>query len=156
ELAAKISYDAERDLLSFAGIMTSTEQAALKALVPHVLPADIAYHDAVDNLFAQPDAIARPDERIWLTDNDMDATLPANNSLAKPMAAAAQRGMAYLQKTLSENAIVQQSSAQLGLTEALTRFLFEEFRVMPPIAPDPLKATVLKYFTQVFGPTSGV
>ena len=127
DLAAKISYDSEQGLLRFAGIMTNAEQEALNALVPNVLPPDVAYHIAVNSLAAQPQTIAPPDDRIWLTETDIDPTLPANNTLAKRLATAARKGLDYLSKTLAANTVVQQSSAQLGLTEALTRRLLDDF-----------------------------
>ncbi|MBI2998767.1 MAG: hypothetical protein HYY46_10020, partial [Deltaproteobacteria bacterium] len=156
ELAAKISYDVEQRLLRFAGIMSNAERSALNALVPNVLPSEVAYHIAVNSLATQPQAIVPPDDRIWLTDNDLDPTLPANNTLARRLASAIKKGLVYLSKTLAANTVVQQSSAQLGLTEALTRRLLEAFPVMPPIAPDPQKAALLAHFTRVFAPTSGV
>lgn len=155
DLAAKISYNAEQRLLRFAGIMTNSEQAALNALVPSVLPSDIAYHVAVNSLAIQPQAIALPDNRIWLTDNDIDPALPANNTVAKRLANAARKGLVYLSKTLAANAVVQQSSAQWGQTEALTRHLLEHFAVMPAIPPDPAKTTLSTYLTRIFAVTSG-
>ena len=152
DLAAKISYDVEQGLLRFAGIMTNSEQAALNALVPNVLPSDVAYHVAVNSLAFQPQAIVAPDDRIWLTDNDIDPTLPANNTLAKRLANAAKKGLNYLSKTLAAGAVVQQSSAQLGLTEELTRRLLEDFAVIP----DPANASLLAHLTRVFAaPSSG-
>jgi Tc toxin complex TcA C-terminal TcB-binding domain/Neuraminidase-like domain len=126
-LAAKISCDREEELLRFAGIMTNAEQAALNALVPNVLPSDVAYHIAVNSLASQPQTIASPDDRIWLTESDIDPTLPANNTLAKRLATAAGKGLGYLSKSLAANTVVQQSSAQLGLTEALTRHLLTQY-----------------------------
>lgn len=127
DLAAKISYDSEEELLRFAGIMTNAEQAALNALVPSVLPSDVAYHVAVNNLASQPQTITPPDDRIWLTQNDIDPTLPANNTPTKRLATAARNGLDYLSKTLAANNVVQKCGAQLGLTEALTRQLLTQY-----------------------------
>ena len=156
DLAAKISYDAEQSLLRFAGIMTNSEQEALNALVPNVLPPDVAYHVAVNSLAAQPQTIAPPDGRIWLTDNDVDPTLPASNTLAKRLVTAARKGLVYLSKTLVANTFVHQSNAQLGLTEALTLRLLDNFAIMPPILPDPANTSLLVHLTRVFAATSGV
>ena len=148
DLAAKISYDSEEELLRFAGIMTKAEQAALTAL-----STDADYTSAVNSLATQPQTIVPPDERIWLTDNDVDPTLPTSNTLAKRLAKAAKMGLAYLSKTLVANAVVQQSSAQLGLTEALTRRLLDDFAIMPPIPPG---TSLLAHLTRFFANTSGV
>ena len=135
--------------------MTNAEQSALNALVPNVLPPDVAYHVAVNSLAAQPQTIAPPDDRIWLTDNDIDPTLPTSNTLAKRLATAARKGLDYLSKTLAANAVVQQSNAQLGLTEALTRRLLDNFAIMPPIPPDPANTSLLAHLTRVFAATIG-
>ena len=156
ELAAKISYDVEQRLLRFAGIMSNAERSAIDALVPNVLPSEVAYHIAVNSLAAQPQAIVPPNGRIWLTDNDLDPTQPANNMLAKRLANAAKKALDYLSKTLAANAVVQQSSAQLGLTEALTRLLLDDFALMPPIPPDPLNTSLLEYLTRAFAATTSV
>lgn len=148
DLAVKISYDAEQRLLSFAGIMSIAEQSALNALVANVLPAELAYHVAVNSLAAQPQTIVPPDLRIWLSSNDLDATQSANDTLAKRLANAANRALLYLSKTLTENAVVQQSSAQLGLTEALTRRLLTQYALLPD--------TLLAHLTSTFAATSGV
>jgi Tc toxin complex TcA C-terminal TcB-binding domain/Neuraminidase-like domain len=156
DLSAKVSYDSEEELLRFAGIMTNAEQAALNALVPNVLPSDVAYHIAVNSLATQPQIIAPPDDRIWLTENDIDPTLPANNTLAKRLATAARKGLDYLSKTLAANTVVQECGAHLGLTEALTRRLLDDFVIIPPIPPDSQKVALLPHFTRVFAPTTGV
>ena len=148
DLAARISYDAEQSLLRFTGIMTAAQQLALNALVPNVLPEDIAYHNAVNDLAAQPQTIVSPDERVWLTDADLDTALPANDTYAKRLANAADRALVYLDKTLSENAVIAQSSTQLGLTEALTRRLLVDYAILP--------ATLLDHLVNVFAATSGV
>jgi hypothetical protein len=141
DLAAKISYDAEQRLLRFAGIMRNAEQAALDALVPNVLPSEIAYHNAVTSL-------ATPAEPIWLTSDDLDATQLANDTFAKRLANAAMKALAYLSKTLAENAVVQQSSAQLGLTETLTRRLLTGYAV--------LSGPLLAHLTGAFAATTGM
>jgi hypothetical protein len=152
ELAVSISYDVEQKLLRFAGIMNEAEQSALNGIVP---PAETAYHSAVNSLAAQPQAIMPPDDRIWLMDTDLDPTLLANNTLAKRLANAAKKALNYLSKTLAANTVVQQTSAQQGLTEALTRSLLEDFAVMPPILPAPQNAALLDHITRVFATTSG-
>jgi hypothetical protein len=148
ELAAKISYDAEQQLLRFVGIMTQAEQVALDALVPNVLPLEIAYHNAINSLATQPITIAPPDDRIWLTDSDLDITQPANDTYAKRLANAASKALNYLSKTSAENAVVQQSSTQLGLTEAVSRHLLTQYAVVPNL-PNPAK-TLLTHLTGDF------
>jgi hypothetical protein len=148
ELAAKISYDAEQQLLRFVGIMTQAEQVALDALVPNVLPLEITYHNAVNSLANQPITIIPPDDRIWLTDSDLDITQPANDTYAKRQANAANKALNYLSKTSAENAVVQQSSTQLGLTEAVSRYLLTQYAVVPNL-PNPAK-TLLTHLTGDF------
>ncbi len=145
-LALKISYDAEQHLLRFAGIMSGAERTLLHALVPNV-PAEAAYHNAVDSLGDQPEAMLAPDERIWLTDDDLDAAQAANDTFAKRLSNAAGKALAYLSKTLSEKAVVQQSSAALGLTEALTQRLLTNY----PVLPDAL----LAHLEGAFAATTG-
>lgn len=154
ELAAKISYDDEERLLVFNGIMKQSEQTALNALVPNVLPEEIAYHNAVNDLVLQPQNILPPDERIWLTDADLDSTIPANDTLAKRLANAALKALAYLSRTLVNNEVVEQASAQLGLTEALTRRLLTHYDVLP-IPPAPPNTSLLTYLTGDFATTIG-
>ena len=138
ELASKITYDPEQRLLHFSGIMSDTEQLTLLSLSD-----DPAYLTAVNSLAAQPQSIAPPDERIWLAEADLDATQPASDTYAKRLANAATKALSYLSKTLVENAIVQQSSAQLGLREALTRYLLTQY----PVLPDTLLAHLTGDFT---------
>ncbi len=147
-LARKISYDAEQRLLRFAGILSKDEKAALDAL-----SADADYRNAVNSLATQPGLITPPDERIWLLDADLqfplrDLDVPANDHLAQNLATAATKALAYLSQTLSESAVVQQSSAQLGLTEALTRRLLARYAVLPD--------TLLAHLTGAFAAATGV
>jgi hypothetical protein len=148
ELAAKISYDAEQHLLRFAGVMTQADQDLLNALVPSVLPEEIAYHNAVNDLAAQPQAIPAADERVWISDDDLDSTLPGNGTYAERLANAIREALAYLSRTLSKDVIVQQSSSQLGLTEALTRRLLTDYAILPD--------NLLSHLTNVFATTTGV
>jgi hypothetical protein len=154
DLAAKISYDDEERLLVFNGIMSASDQAALDALVPNVLPEEIAYHSAVNALFQQPQNILPPDPRIWLTDADLDSTIPANDTLAKRLATASLTALAYLSRTLSDSEVVEQVSTQLGLTEAMARQLLTHYEVLP-IPPAPPNTTLLAYFTGAFKATIG-
>jgi hypothetical protein len=155
DLAGKISFDIEQRSLRFAGAMMNAEQEALNALVPNALPEEAAYHIAINSLATQPQAIALPDRRIWLTDDDLDPTPPANDTLAKRAANAALKALDYLSKTLAANTVVQQSGAQLGLTEAVTRRLLDGFAILPPILPDPSNTTLLGRLTRVFAATTG-
>jgi hypothetical protein len=146
DLAAKISYDVEQRLLRFAGIMSSTEQAALNALIP-VLPSNAAYHAAIDGLAAQP--MTAIDDRVWLTDNDLDPALPANDTWTKRMANAAKKALDHLAKTFAANGLVQQAAAQLGLTDALTRHLLSQYAVLPN------SNTLLAHLTGPFAASGG-
>ena len=141
DLAAKISFNVEQALLDFSGFMSDAEKAALDALAANALPEEIAYHAAVASLRAQPLAIAPPDGRIWLTDSDLDVTQAANDTLAKRLATAISRALAYLSKTLAANALVQTASAQLGVTDALTRHVLTTYVVISTLPP-PTKQTL--------------
>jgi Tc toxin complex TcA C-terminal TcB-binding domain/Neuraminidase-like domain/Salmonella virulence plasmid 28.1kDa A protein len=152
ELSAKISYDAEQRLLRFAGIMSTNDSTALESLVLNVLPSEIAYHNAVHSLFSQPHAIVPAAERVWLTDSDLDPTQPSNDTLAKRLANAAVMALNYLSKTLAVNAVIQQSRAQLKLTEAMTRLLLTRYAIVPN-TPHPNK-TLLEYLTEDFADTT--
>jgi hypothetical protein len=140
-LAAKISYDAEERLLQFTGILSAAEKTQLDAL-----SADADYLSAVNSLFTQPGLAAPPDERIWLTDADL--ILPLLDNLAANLATAIKKALTYLSRTRSQNAVIEQSSAQLALTEAVTGFLFTEYALLP--------ATVMVQFTGPFVGTTGV
>ena len=146
-LALKISFDSEQRLLRFAGILAKEEKTALVAL-----SADADYRIALDILATQPEAIAAPDERIWLLDADLLFPLndpdPANGHLAENLALAVTRALTYLSKTLSEGAVVQQAAIQLGLTAEITRFLLTRYAVLPD--------SIMTHFTQVFATTTGV
>jgi receptor-binding and translocation channel-forming TcA subunit of Tc toxin/ABC toxin-like protein/neuraminidase-like protein len=147
-LASKISYDAEERLLQFSGILSQPEKALLDAL-----SADVAYRGAVNSLFTQPGLAAPPDERIWLMDADLlfplrDENVPANDNLAKNLATAINKALAYLSRTRSRSAVLEQSSAALGLTEAVTDFLLTKYARLP--------ATVMDHLTGPFVATSSV
>jgi hypothetical protein len=143
-LAARITYETEERRLRCAGILSPAERAALDGLAP---ASATAYHNAVKSLAEQPAAIAPPDARIWLTNDDLDATKPANDTLVKRVANAVRKALAYLAKTFSERAVIEQCGVQLGLSEPLTRFLLTRF----PRLPEPL----LQHLTGAFAATSG-
>jgi hypothetical protein len=149
ELSAKISYDVERRLLTFSGIMLTTEKDVLDALVPAVAPEEIAYHGAVNSLFNQPQGIVPPDSRVWLTDLDLDPAIPANDTLAKRLASAITKALAYLSTTMTVDAVIQQSSAQLGLTVAVTQKLISDFAILAG-------NSILTNLTGAFAASSGV
>ena len=147
-LILKISYDAEQRLLHVAGNLSKDEKAALDAL-----SADVSYRNAVNSLFTQPVLGVFPPERIWLQDADLlfplrDLAVPANDNLAKNLAKASTKALSYLSRTLSENAVVQQASTQLGLTPAITRLLLTRYALLP--------ATLLTHLTGTFASTTGV
>jgi hypothetical protein len=140
-LIPKISYDAEQRVLRFAGIPSKDEKTALDAL-----SSDAAYLSALNSIANQPQEIVPPDGRIWLTDNDLDSAQPATDTVAKRLANATRKLLDYLSKKLTANAVVQQSSAKLGLTEALTRRLLTHY--------EPLPDTMLTHLTVAFTNTT--
>ncbi|WP_100902184.1 neuraminidase-like domain-containing protein [Nostoc flagelliforme] len=137
DLAAKITYDAEQQLLRFTGILSNAEKIDILAL-----SSDPAYVAAVNSLATQPQIITSPDDRIWLTDSDLDITQPDNDTYAKRLANAAKKALSYLSKTLAEKAVVQQTSIQLGLTEAVCRYLLTQYAVVSN-SPDSAKTLLL-------------
>jgi hypothetical protein len=149
EVAAKITYDPEQRLLRFNGIMSGTEKTALLGL-----SGDVAYVVAVNQLALSPSAIPATDDRVWLTDVDLDATQPATDTYAKRLANAALKALNHLSATSAENIVVQQASAQLGLTESVTRHLLTAYAVVPisliPPPPAPPKQTLLAHLTDDF------
>lgn len=150
-LTLKISYDAEQRLLRSTGILSTDEKAALEEL-----STDASYGSAVNSLFTQSLTGAFPPEKLWLQEADLFLpVLAAKTNLTNNLATAAKRALAYLSRTLSENAVVRQVSAQLGLTEALTRRLLTQFAVQPPILPQPAKTTLLAHLTGPFSATTG-
>lgn len=144
DLAEKITYDPEQEWLCFTGIMNDTEKTDILAL-----SGNVAYATAVNSLATQPQTIAIDDERIWLTDADLDIAHIERDTYAKRLANAAKKALNYLSKTSSENAVVQQSSAQLGLTGAVSRYLLSNYAVVPNPA-DPKKKTLLSHLTGNF------
>lgn len=141
-LSLKISFDAEQRLLRFIGIMSNDEQAALNAL-----SADVGYRNVVNSLATQPGLIVPPSDRLWLQDADLQFPL-AKDRLAVNLATAVTKALRYLSKTSLENTVIQRSSAQLGLTEAVTRHLLSHNALLP----NPL----LKQMTSAFAATTGV
>jgi Tc toxin complex TcA C-terminal TcB-binding domain/Neuraminidase-like domain/Salmonella virulence plasmid 28.1kDa A protein len=147
-LALKISYDAEQRLLRVAGILSKDEKVDLDAL-----SADVSYRNAVNSLFTQPTLGIFLPGKIWLLEADLlfplrDLVAPVNDNLAKNLAAAATKALSYLSITLAENAVVEQSSSQLGLTPAITRLMFSRYALLP--------ATLLTHLTGAFAGTIGV
>jgi hypothetical protein len=149
ELATKTSYDVERRQLTFSGIMLTSEKDALEALVPAVAPEEIAYHTAVNSLFNQPQAILPPDSSLWLTELDLDITVPANDTLPKRLAHAITRALTYLSTTMTVDAVIQQSSPQLGLTVAVSQKLMSDFAILAG-------NSLLTHLTGAFAASSGV
>lgn len=146
DVAPKITYDAERRLLQFFGIMSGAERVLLHALVTSD-PTEAAYHNAIDLLGDEPASIPVGDGRVWLTDADLDASQPGNDAIAERLVNAAGKALTYLSKTLSEKVVVQQGSAALGLTEAVTKRLLTNYSILPE--------TMLSHLTGPFVVTTG-
>jgi hypothetical protein len=147
-LAARIAYDPEQRLLRFSGIMNPADKARILAL-----SGDAEYVAAVGSLAAEPhQPPAAGDGRIWLTGADLDLTRPGNETYGRRLSNAARKLLAYLSRTAAENAVVGQSSTQLGLTEAVTRRLLTFYAPVPILRPPnpPAKATLLAHLTGNF------
>jgi DNA-binding transcriptional MerR regulator len=152
DLAAKITYDTEQEHLSFTGIMSDAEWEDLLSL-----SEDTAYQTVVSQLFTQPNDIDPEDERVWLSDIDLDMTQADTDTYAKRLANAVKKALRHLLKTSAENAVVQQSSAQLGLTEALSRYLLSHYAIVPyflhlnsPLPPIWLRKPLLAHLAEAF------
>jgi hypothetical protein len=146
-LAAKVSYDPEVRLLRFRGILSSDEKAALETL-----STDIHYRNAINTIATEPKTISLP-ERIWLLDPDLkfplrDLADSTKDNLALNLAKAVTRALGYLSTNLSQKAAVQQTSAHLQLSEAVTARLLRTYAVLPD--------TLLNHFTTFLPTTSGV
>ncbi len=149
-LALKIAYDAEQRALRVSGILSNEEKQALD-----LLSNDAPYQGAVSSLFDQPRQTAFPPDRVWLQSADLQFPLrdpddPAHDNLKNNLATAVTNALAYLSTTLSDGLVVQQASAQLGLTEALTRELLTQYAVL---AGTP--GTLLAHLTGFFAASSG-
>jgi hypothetical protein len=141
-LAARMFYDAEQRTLGVSGILSEDDKAALATL-----SSDTAYRTAVDSLAAQPGTIAPPDPRIWLLDTDLQ--FPLDDHVGDNLATAVNKALAYLSRTLSEKAVVQNAAGELGLTETLCRRLLTDYSILPE--------NLLAHFTgPSFVGTSGV
>jgi hypothetical protein len=103
-LAARVSYDGDLQLLSFFGIMTLAEQAALTNL-----STDPNYRAAVAALYQQPRSGTFTADQLWMA----PAELTGSN-----LALADTRLVTFLARTLSTDHVVQQIAAALGLTQA--------------------------------------
>jgi hypothetical protein len=146
-LAQKVSYDAEARALRLVGILTEKDKAVLDAL-----SSNLAYLAAVDSLFTQPTMGTFDTNVLWLEDADLHFPLrnpnnPATDNLNRNLATAVTKGLTYLSRSLSENLAVSQASAELGLTEALTRHLLSDYAMLPD--------TLLALLTGPFAASSG-
>ena len=65
----------------------------------------------------------------------------ANDTLAKRLATRPRKPSTICRRLSQPMPSCSKCSAQLGLTEALTRRLLDGFAVMPPIPPDPPNTT---------------
>jgi hypothetical protein len=141
-LALKIAYDAEQRLLRVSGILSNDDKAALDAL-----SSDAPYRGAVQSLFDQPHQTTLPPDRVWLEDADL------LGAVVDKLANAVTQALAYLSRTLSDGLVVRQAAAQLGLTEALTRYLATQYSVVPNGGNPPI--TLLAHLTGPFAASSG-
>jgi hypothetical protein len=146
-LARKVSYDPDARVLRLVGILSAQDKAALDALA-----SDSAYRAAVDSLLAQPATGTFGPDVLWLGDAELTFPLrnpndPATDNLNRNLATAATKGLTYLSRTASERLAVQQASAELGLTEALTRHLLSDHAILP----DPLLALLTGSFAASSG-----
>lgn len=147
-LAQKVSFDAEQHVLRCADILSRADKTALDAL-----SADASYRTAVSNLFIQPSTGTFPSGKIWLQDGDLGFPLrnladPTKDNLAKNLATAVTKALPYLRRIGSENVVVQLASAELEITEAMTRMLMTHYQRLPH--------TLLNEFTEKFGLTTDV
>jgi hypothetical protein len=122
QLAGKISYDGERRELTFFGVMSAAERAALDGL-----SADAGYRNAVLALFNQPRTGVFPAHQLWLTTADLAFPLAANQPAN--LNAAATRFLGYLERTLTHEEVVQQFAAVARVTPAVAEKLLATFQL---------------------------
>jgi hypothetical protein len=146
-LAQKVSYDAEARALRLVGILSAEDKAALDAL-----SSDPAYRAAVDSLLTQPVTGTFDADVLWLDDADLQFPLrdpddPPADNLNRNLATAVAKGLTHLSRSLSESLTIRQASAELGLSEALTRRLLADYAIHPD--------TLLALLTGPFAASSG-
>ncbi len=152
-LSAKVAYDTDLDQLTFMGIMSTDEQAALNNL-----SADANYRAAVLSLFNQPRSpTPPPPSEQWLTlaaltmpvddptnppPNPPSATIQANilaNLTLAELGSATVFGLnAYVVRKLSTDQVMQQLAAGLGLTQAIVSYLVTQFAIFGTAPPHAL------------------
>lgn len=110
-LAARVSYDADRQMLSIFGVMSNADRKAILAL-----SGDTAYQTAVQALYQQARAAPAAADQ-WL----------AANELSDNLATAALRLTTYLEHKLSVDQTVQQVAAAFGFTQATAANLLNGF-----------------------------
>lgn len=148
-LAQRISYDPEQRALVLVGILSADDKATLDGL-----SADPPYRSAVASLYTQPLGGGFPADQLWLLDADLKFPLrdpddPTNDHRKDNLATAIRKALVYLSRKLSEDAVVEQAAAQLGLTEGLTRQLLSSYAILPG------PSTPLAYLAGPFAATSG-
>lgn len=146
-LAGRVTYDEEERRLQYTGILDAEALSTLQALAPGTGALEVAYQKALSDLALQPQTIAATDARVWLSDSDLDATRAASDTLPKRLATAARKAMVYRSKTQSIEAVIAAASAQLGLSEGITRLLATRY----PLLPDTLLAHLTGPFVNSFG-----
>ena len=127
ELAAKIAFDTEEAELSFSGVMTDAEKAALDAL-----SADLPYGNAVLALFNAPRTGVFPPEDLWLTAADLafplaNETNPLLDNRPANLHQAAQRLLDHLKQTLSRLEVIDEFAGALRSTPAIGETLSTSF-----------------------------
>ena len=139
-LKDKVYLDATAGLLHFRGAMTETERDALLALSTD--PADaqhVAYLDAVDALFAAPDALVPEPDDAFLTAGSPDSDAAALFDLPTTPAARFERALRkllpHLRTILSRRLVIQHMSEALQLEMGMTEQLLTAWVNWPAHAP---------------------
>ena len=137
EIAAKISYNASELRLKFNGLMTKAEKAILDGL-----SADADYLNAVNSLYTQPTTGVFNTSELWIAPTDLDYT--PNDFYEQHLAFAINKLLAYLKAKETESTIIEQLSAQLGVTQNIIKKLVNDYQLIGT-------ATIFDHLKNTFG-----
>ena len=147
-LQSEVTYDAQTQVLRFAGPMTTDERTALLNL-----SSDQDYQDAVGALFQQPrDLLSVTFSDPNLDTSFLDLSDATDQLLDHPPAATEEKFgyvlehlLPYLRDTLSRGLIVQTLSTALDLEPATSRLLLDEVLTTPADPAQPAMADFLPF-----------
>ena len=134
----RIYHDSATNKLNFIGVMTETEQTALKALSKDT---DTDYRTAIDKLFAAPeDAINTPAPNDdFINSADADTMFAAGSTPGARFIFILKELLTYLRRTLSEQIVIQRLGEYLSFDSSAARELLTN---RLNATPDPMKKAI--------------